>query len=72
MSWHLTLPGALVLFLMFAMLLAGLHMIVRPDFYVGCGPIPARSAANVRAMGVMFALLGGAVTAFFTLPILLS
>ena len=52
-------------------LLAGLHMIAQPVFYVGRGPIPAQSATNVRAMGVLFAILGGTLTAFVLIPILL-
>lgn len=61
----------LVLAVMVAMLLAGVHMILRPGVYVGKGPIPARSAGNVRAMGVMFVILGGVVTAKFAVPMLL-
>jgi len=72
MRWHLTVSGLLVLLVMFALLLAGIHMVLQPRVYVGRGPIPAGSAANVRAMGVIFIVLGGAVTAKFALPILLS
>lgn len=72
MRWNLTFHGLLVLAAMAAMLLAGLHMIVQPGAYVGKGAIPARSPGNVRAMGVMFVILGGVVTAMFTLPALLS
>jgi hypothetical protein len=71
MGWHLTLPGLIILIAMFALLLAGLHMIAQPDRYVGRGPIPARGPGNVRAMGLMFAILGGTISSFFTVPILL-
>lgn len=57
---------------MLLVLLAGLHMIVQPTIYVGRGPIPAQSATNVRAMGWIFTLLGGAPVAFVLLPTLLS
>lgn len=70
-GWHLTLPGLVILVAMAAMLVIGIHMIVRPQAWVGRGPLPARDAANVRAMGVLFAILGGAITAFFTAPIFL-
>jgi hypothetical protein len=56
---------------MAAVLLAGLHMILLPAAWVGKGPIPAQSPANVRAMGAMFALLGGVTSFFFTVRILL-
>lgn len=72
MRWHLTPGGLLAGIAMVAVLLVGIHMIVWPQPWVGRGPIPARSAANVRAMGMLFALLGGFFTAFFTAPILLS
>lgn len=71
MRWNLTVPGLVMLLLMAALMLAGLHMIARPHLYVGKGPIPAGSAANVRVMGLLFAILGGFVTAMFTLPMLL-
>ena len=70
-AWHLTVGGLIPLILRAAVLLAGLHMIVRPARWVGKGPIPAQSPGNVRAMGVMFALLGGITTFFFTVRILL-
>lgn len=69
--WHLTLPGMILLALMLALLIAGIHMMLRPDTWVGRGPLPARSAGNVRAMGALFAILGGSITAFFTVPIFL-
>lgn len=62
----------LVAFLALAVLLAGIHMMLQPGPYVGKGPIPAQGAANVRVMGVLFTILGGALTAFFAVPILLS
>jgi hypothetical protein len=68
-GWHLTLPGLVILVLMAAMLVVGIHMIVRPQVYVGRGPLPAQGPANVRAMGVLFVILGGSITAFFTAPI---
>lgn len=57
--------------LMLAMLLAGIHMMVQPRVYVGRGPIPAQSARNVRAMGILFATMGGSVTAVWLVPVLL-
>jgi hypothetical protein len=72
MRWHLTPAGMIAAVAMLAVLLVGIHMIVWPRSWVGRGPIPARSAANVRAMGVLFAILGGFFTAFFAAPILLS
>lgn len=73
-AWALTGYGLIYLIAMFALLLVGIHMMVQPDVYVGRGPIPATnaaSAANVRAMGMLFALLGGIFTALFTVPIFL-
>jgi hypothetical protein len=70
-GWHLTLPGLVILALMAAPLLAGIHMIARPQAWVGRGPLPAGDAKNVRAMGVLFVILGGSITAFFTAPIFL-
>lgn len=70
MRWTLTPLGALPLVAMLALLLVGIHMMLRPDGYVGRGPIPARDARNVRSMGVLFALLGGIFSAMFTVPIL--
>lgn len=71
MIWHLTTGGLIVLITVAALALLGLHMIVQPQIYVGRGPIPAGSARNVRAMGMLFALFGGIVTATFTAPIFL-
>jgi len=71
MVWHLTIVGLLMLLAMVALLLLGIHMVVQPRVYVGRGPIPARDARNVRAMGALFAFLGGIVTASFAAPILL-
>jgi hypothetical protein len=71
MIWKLTPLGLIPLVAMAALLLAGIHMILQPGPYVGRGPIPARDARNVRIMGVLFVLLGGGVTAFFTVPIFL-
>ena len=55
--WTLTVGGLIVLIGMFILLLAGIHMLIQPQAYVGRGPIPAQSAGNVRAMGVLFAIL---------------
>jgi len=46
-------------------------MMVRPAAWVGRGPIPAQGPANVRAMGMLFAILGGAMVLFFVVPILI-
>ncbi|MBN8814026.1 MAG: hypothetical protein J0J06_01105 [Sphingomonas sp.] len=64
--------GVILLLAMLVLLLVGIHMIVRPQGYVGRGPIPARDASNVRAMGFVFAFLGGGVTFLFTAPVFLS
>jgi hypothetical protein len=55
-----------------AILLVGLHMIVQPGVYVGRGPIPAQNARSVRAIGIMFVLVGIPLTGFFLAPILKS
>lgn len=59
-----------MMIVMLIVLLAGIHMIAQPAIYVGRGPIPAQSATNVRAMGVLFAILGGTPVAFALIPIL--
>lgn len=60
-----------MIWLMLVVLFAGIHMVVQPDFYVGRGPIPARSATNVRAMGAVVAGIGGTLVAALLVPILL-
>ena len=51
-------------------LLAGIHMMIQPRIYVGRGPIPAQSASNVRVMGALFIILGGACLSPVIVPIL--
>jgi hypothetical protein len=63
--------NAAILLLTLALLAVSLHMMVRPAAWVGRGPIPAQAPANVRAMGVLFAILGGAMVLFFVVPILI-
>jgi hypothetical protein len=70
-TWHLTPYGAIYLIAMLALLLLGIHMLVQPGIYVGRGPIPAQSTGDVRAMGLLFTLLGGIFTATFTAPLFL-
>ena len=71
MTWLFTIFGIVLFLGMSALVLVGVHMMIQPQIYVGRGPIPARDARNVRAMGVLFSILGGTFTTMFTLPLLL-